>query len=63
MQFKIFNDIKRWENEGKKVVPVAINVSPVEFLRDNYAETLLKRLHSAKISPEHIEVEKNICQK
>lgn len=57
MQFKIFNDIKRWENEGKKVVPVAINVSPVEFLRDNYAETLLKRLHSAKISPEHIEVE------
>ena len=57
MQFNIFNDIKRWKSEGKKVVPVAINVSPVEFLRDNYAETLLKRLQTAKVSPEHIEVE------
>lgn len=57
MQVKIFEDIKKWQKYGKQVVPVAINASPVEFLRDNYAETLLERIHSAHIDPENIEVE------
>ena len=57
MQNKIFDDIKKWQAEGKKIVPIAINASPVEFLRDNYAETLLARIHTANIPPQYIEIE------
>lgn len=57
MQNKIFADIKTWQSEGKKIIPIAINASPVEFFRDNYAETLLQRIQDADISPTHIEIE------
>lgn len=57
MQNKIFLDIKKWQAEGKRVVPIAINASPVEFFRDNYAETLLNRMKKSEISPELIEIE------
>lgn len=57
MQNKIFADIKKWQSSGKKIIPVAINASPVEFFRDNYAETLLQRIQDADISPQHIEIE------
>ncbi|MDY6524902.1 EAL domain-containing protein [Acinetobacter faecalis] len=57
MQNRIFADIKKWQSLGKKIIPIAINASPVEFLRDNYAETLLQRMQTADISPNHIEIE------
>ena len=57
IQHKVFQDILKWQDKGKQVVPVAINASPVEFFRDNYAETLLARLNNSGVSPEHIEVE------
>ena len=57
MQYKIFEDIKKWQADGKKIVPIAINVSPVEFLRNNYAEILLERIRIANIPPQYIEIE------
>ncbi|MDY6487401.1 EAL domain-containing protein [Acinetobacter faecalis] len=57
MQNMIFADIKKWESLGKKIFPIAINASPVEFFRDNYAEKLLQRIQNANISPKHIEIE------
>lgn len=57
IQHKVFQDILKWQDKGKQVVPVAINASPVEFFRDNYAETLLARLNNSGVSPEYIEVE------
>lgn len=57
MQTKIFTDMASWIAQGINVVPISINASPVEFMRDNYAELLLKRLTSFKIPHHLIEIE------
>jgi diguanylate cyclase (GGDEF)-like protein len=57
MQTSVFQDIAQWLKQDTKVLPVSINAAPVEFLRDNYAETLLKRMQFYKIPPELIEIE------
>lgn len=46
MQTKVFTDMAKWLKGGLSLVPVSINAAPVEFLRDDYAERLLKRLES-----------------
>ena len=57
MHVKIFNDISHWLAQGLEVVPVSINASPVEFMRDNYAEILLKRLEKYQIPYHLVEIE------
>ena len=57
MQTRIFKDMAQWLKQGLKVVPVSINASPVEFMRDNYAELLLKRLAKSKVPHHLIEIE------
>lgn len=57
MQTKIFTDMASWIAQGINVVPISINASPVEFMRDNYAELLLKRLTSFKIPHHLVEIE------
>ena len=39
------------------MVPISINASPVEFMRDNYAELLMKRLEQHAIPAHLIEIE------
>ena len=57
IQTKIFKDISTWLSRGLKVVPISINASPVEFMRDDYAEHLLSRMNKYNIPAELIEVE------
>lgn len=57
MQLKIFNDMSDWNNKGYSLLPISINAAPVEFLRDNYAETLLSRLSCFDIPYNKIEIE------
>lgn len=57
MHGKIFDDIALWIQQGLAVVPVSINASPVEFMRDNYAEILLKRLEQYQIPHHLVEIE------
>lgn len=57
MHDRIFTDMSHWMNLDLKVVPISINASPVEFMRDNYAETLLKRLTNYAIPAHLIEIE------
>ncbi len=57
MQVKIFKDMQQWMKEGLEPLPVSINAAPVEFLRDDYAEKLLKRLKQYGISPRVVELE------
>lgn len=57
MHDRIFTDMSYWMSLGLKVVPISINASPVEFMRDNYAETLLKRLMNYAIPTHLIEIE------
>ncbi|WP_111859121.1 bifunctional diguanylate cyclase/phosphodiesterase [Acinetobacter sp. CFCC 10889] len=57
MHLKIFSDMACWIQCGLDVVPVSINASPVEFMRDNYAEILLKRLEKYQIPYHLVEIE------
>ena len=57
MHNKIFKDMSTWMERGLRIVPISINASPVEFMRDNYAEILLKRLSLYNIPHHLIEVE------
>ena len=57
MQSRIFADMSAWLHRGLLLPPVSINAAPAEFLRDDYAERLLDRLHEFRIPPSLIEVE------
>lgn len=57
MQRKVFSDVKHCLRHNIALHPVAINAAPVEFLRDNYAESLLSRLAEYDIDPRLIEIE------
>lgn len=57
MQRRVARDIRCWLDQGIEVSRVAINAAPAEFLRDDYAERLLRVLSQSDISPRLIEVE------
>ena len=42
MQHQVLHDMAKWIKLGFQPLPVSLNAAPVEFLRDNYAERLLK---------------------
>ena len=54
---RVFADIRQWIDQGLEVVPVSVNASPVEFMRDNYAEKFLQQLQKYDLPPELLEVE------
>ena len=54
---KVFADIRQWINQSLDVVPVSVNASPVEFMRDNYGETVLRQIRQYNLPPELVEIE------
>lgn len=54
---RVFADIRQWIDQGLEVVPVSVNASPVEFMRDNYAEKFLQQMQKYALPPELLEVE------
>ncbi|MDD9317384.1 putative bifunctional diguanylate cyclase/phosphodiesterase [Acinetobacter lactucae] len=57
MQHQVLRDIAKWINLGINPLPVSLNAAPVEFLRDNYAERLLKKINQFQIPTHYIEIE------
>ena len=57
MQTKVFADMARWRTFDLPLVPVSINVTPVEFLRGDFARRLLARMRHFDIPPPWIEIE------
>ena len=57
LRAKVFADLVTWQRAGLQVVPVSLNAAPVEFMRDNYAERLLKQMEKAGVDPALIELE------
>lgn len=57
MQNKVFADLAAWHAQGLPLVPVSINVTPVEFLRGQFARQLLARMQRHGIAPQWIEIE------
>lgn len=54
---KVFSDIRQWIDQSLEVVPVSVNASPVEFMRDNYAETVLAQIRHYNLPPGLVEIE------
>jgi diguanylate cyclase (GGDEF)-like protein/PAS domain S-box-containing protein len=57
MQRQVARDVRTWIDAGLPFGRVSINAAPAEFLRDDYAERLLRILHQHDVPPSRIEVE------
>ena len=57
VQERVFEDIGLWNRAGLMPPPISINVAPVEFMQDDYAEKLLSRLDNHGLSARLIELE------
>jgi diguanylate cyclase (GGDEF)-like protein/PAS domain S-box-containing protein len=57
MQRRVACDVRTWLDAGLPFGRVSINASPAEFLRDDYAERLLRVLDRHDVPPSCIEVE------
>lgn len=53
----VLADMAAWRDLGLPLLPISINAAPVEFLRDDFATRLLRRLKDYRIPPELIEIE------
>ncbi|NIE80490.1 GGDEF domain-containing phosphodiesterase [Asaia sp. As-1742] len=57
VQERVFQDIALWRRTGLEPPHISINVAPVEFMQDDYAEKLLARLDRFGLSARLIELE------
>jgi len=57
VQQAVVRDLRHWLREGVDFGHVSINASPAEFMRDDYAERLLKLLAEAEIRPSLVQIE------
>jgi diguanylate cyclase (GGDEF)-like protein/PAS domain S-box-containing protein len=57
MQRRVFSDLRTWLGNKLPVGFVAINASPAEFLRNDFAERFLARLREFEVPPSSVEVE------
>jgi diguanylate cyclase (GGDEF)-like protein/PAS domain S-box-containing protein len=57
MQHQVARDVRTWLDAGLPFGRVSINAAPAEFLRDDYAERLLRVLDRHGVPPACIEVE------
>lgn len=57
MHDAVIADLASWIARGQHVVPVALNVAPVELLRGDFATSLLARLERAGVPPSAIRLE------
>ena len=57
MRTKVLEQLCLWREQGLPMLPVSLNASPVEFMRDDYAERLLAHLERLNLPTGLIEVE------
>ena len=53
----VCNQLRVWQAAGYPFVPVAINLSPVEFRDENLARKIIKKVEKAGLWPKSIELE------
>lgn len=54
---RVLADMRKWTDQGLAFGGIAINGSPVDFRRDDFADRILTRFHQAGISPALLELE------
>lgn len=53
----VFKQLQTWKNQGYKLFPIAINISPIRFLKADVVDEIKKRLNEYQIDPKYIELE------
>lgn len=48
---------RRWQLQGLKVVPIAVNVSPIQFQQKDFAERVIDILDEFQVAPDCLELE------
>jgi EAL domain-containing protein (putative c-di-GMP-specific phosphodiesterase class I) len=48
---------RKWQEEGLTVVPVAVNVSAVQFRQEDFPEIVRRVLHETGLAPQYLELE------
>lgn len=48
---------RRWQDEGLRAIPIAVNVSAVQFRQDNFLEIIRTALQETGLPPEYLELE------
>jgi diguanylate cyclase (GGDEF)-like protein/PAS domain S-box-containing protein len=51
------SQIRKWQFEGLLVVPVAVNVSAVQFRQEGFSELIKHVLHETGLDPQYLELE------
>lgn len=54
---KVFRLQKKWLDAGCEIFPISVNVSPVEFSRETFADKLIAMQQEYEVPPEMIEFE------
>src|ERR1017187_6281741 len=48
---------RKWQDEGLPAVPVAVNVSAVQFRQEDFCEVIRRVLHETGLAPQYLELE------
>jgi diguanylate cyclase (GGDEF)-like protein/PAS domain S-box-containing protein len=48
---------RKWQDEGLPAVPVAVNVSAVQFRQEGFCELIQRVLHETGLAPQYLELE------
>jgi EAL domain-containing protein (putative c-di-GMP-specific phosphodiesterase class I) len=57
MQRRVLRDLRCWLDQKIPVGFVAVNASPAEFMRDDFADRLLAKIEESGVPPRMVEVE------
>jgi diguanylate cyclase (GGDEF)-like protein/PAS domain S-box-containing protein len=54
---EVCRQIREWQDKGLRPIRVAINVSPLQLAREDFAQTVARALRSSGVKPELLELE------
>jgi diguanylate cyclase (GGDEF)-like protein/PAS domain S-box-containing protein len=54
---EVCRQIAEWQSKGMRPVRVAVNVSPLQFSRVDFSETVARALRASKVQPDLLELE------
>ncbi len=54
---KVCKTLNEWKRKGKKIVPIAVNISKIELYEKTFIDELVKIMKKYDIDPEYLELE------
>lgn len=54
---ELCSKVLEWKTKNLNLVPISLNISPIEFKNNSFAEQFIKKFNNYKLSPENIQLE------